>query len=402
MPVELLIGIVLASVVVNLTLLLWLSRADHVKVHWSRPVRSAVDSVLARPPEADAQPVRRRALYVAEQASLHGPVPAPVPGPMPASPNPAPSASPSWGPHAPLAEMLPPDLAEFVSRPASIAPHPNGFDRTAFGDGAGLTEPPAQRPDEGESRIMAHVPATRHEGSTGLPMDALTSLESAEGWSRIMAIENARLLRYRRPVAVVVAEVEGLRQLSERLGDEPVDRLLPVIADAFRREARTSDWVARVGPSRFAVFLPETNEIQANNYVERIRIACEPGLGSAAVPLRLAIGWSSPTASSDLEFAVLRAEERMHADRRRAGRAIQPPRGDPARVVSLPPAGGDASDELGTAAVPPAETGRSGEWIRSQTGPENPVQAQSGDVSRGKGRLDPAGSTSGSVGRTDV
>jgi diguanylate cyclase (GGDEF)-like protein len=139
-------------------------------------------------------------------------------------------------------------------------------------------------------------------------------------WNRILEIENARLLRYRRPVTIVVADIEGLRRLAERLGEVPVQRLLPLIADAFVREARTSDWIARVGEGRFRALLPETDEIQAINYVERVRIVCEPWLASAAVPLSLAIGWSSPSASSDLMFAIQQAEERMRTDRRTADR----------------------------------------------------------------------------------
>jgi diguanylate cyclase (GGDEF)-like protein len=154
----------------------------------------------------------------------------------------------------------------------------------------------------------------------GLAADSLTSLEGPTAWSRILEIENARLLRYRRPVTIVVADVEGLRRLAERLGEAPVQRLLPVIVDSFVRQTRTTDWIARVGEGRFRALLPETDEIQAINYVERVRTACEPWLASAAVPLNLAIGWSSPAASSDLDSAILRAEERMHADRQTASR----------------------------------------------------------------------------------
>jgi diguanylate cyclase (GGDEF)-like protein len=219
-----------------------------------------------------------------------------------------------------------------------------------------------------------------------------------------MEIENARLLRYRRPVTVVMAEVEGLRRLAERLGDEPVDRLLPVIADAFRREARSSDWVARVGNGRFAAFLPETDEIQAINYVERIRIVCEPWLASSAVPLRLAIGWSSPGASSDLEFALERAEERMHADRRMPGKPIQPPRAVPARVVSLArtgPASAESSDG-GEAMVAPAETGRSDGWVDTEMPPEEPIRAPSIEPPRGKSRRRPSRAASGAGGKTEA
>lgn len=403
---ELLIGVLLASVVVNLALLVWLSRADHVKVHWSRPFRALTGSMRTGPAEPDDPPVRRRALFVAEGPSTGDPAPATRAGDpsMPGS-GPFSFASPAPGSRTQLADVLPPDLADLLNHPATIAPHPNGTGGSAPGDedGAEGAATPAPFEADADRQIVARLPAVPRDNSPGIALDPITGLEGPESWSRIMAIENARLLRYRRPASIVLAEVEGLRRLAERLGDEPVDRLLPVIADAFRREARASDWVARIGFARFAAFLPETDEIQAINYIERIRLVCEPWLASAAVPLRLAIGWSSPTASSDLEFAIARAEERMHADRRMPGRTIQPPRVVPARVVSLPPAGRDGADppgELG-AAVPPVETGRLGEWIRAQTGLESSSEAPADEVSQGKGRPDQPRSTSGSIGGMD-
>ncbi len=72
----------------------------------------------------------------------------------------------------------------------------------------------------------------------GIALDALTGLEGPQSWSRIVEVENARLLRYRRPSTIIVAEIEGLRRLAERVGEEPVARLLPVVAGAFHQEAR--------------------------------------------------------------------------------------------------------------------------------------------------------------------
>jgi diguanylate cyclase (GGDEF)-like protein len=284
---------------------------------------------------------------------------------------------------APISQTLPADLADFLARPATIAPGAAGAGSDRYGDG--LDRRTGSSAQDGDGGVMARMPIQPSAVATGLAVDSLTGLEGPASWGRIIEIENARLLRYRRPVTVVMVEVEGLRRLAERLGDDPVDRLLPVIADALRREARATDWVARIGDGRFAAFLPETDEIQAINYVERIRLVCEPWLASAAVPLWLAIGWSAPTASSDLEFALLRAEERMHADRRMPGRSIQLPRVVPARVVSVSRNGVSAgSTDGGGNSVSPAETGRSAERIGSDARPDGRF-AESTDVSRGNG-----------------
>lgn len=366
MPVELLLAVLILLGVIVATLLLWVRSADHVTLHWSR-------HVLARRPhrEVDNRPAtRRRPLYVAERPGSSG-EPTMSGG---AAPNArfageaGRSVASLPAPVAPRLATLPPDLAELLSRPAVMAPKSETYEFGLNGRASSEPSSPDEHPDLAANVLARVVDTPRGDRASPLALDPLTGLEGPASWSRIVQIENARLLRYRRPVTVVVAEVEGLRRLEERLGEEPVNRLLPVIADAFRREARSSDWVARVGAGRFAAFLPETDEIQAINYVERIRLYCEPWLASSAVPLRLAIGWSSPSASTDLDHAIGEAEERMHADRRAPGKSFQPPWVGPARVVSLP-AGSAATEglsELTATRVAPAETGRSPQWDGKQ------------------------------------
>ena len=396
MPVELLVGVLLFSVIVNVALFFWLSRADNVTIHWSGRLQDLFNSTRALPPLDDVPNLRRRSLFVAVNATVQG-------GEAVRSGQGATTPSPSASRVA-LAETLPPDLAEFLSSPASIAPQPEGFGFNTTETGADGIANAVATASDGGSDIVARVSAPSTGQSIELAQDPLTGLEGPASWSRIMEIENARLLRYRRPATVVMAEVEGLRLLAQRLGDEPADRLLPVIADALRREARSSDWVARVGKSRFAAFLPETDEIQAINYVERIRLMCEPWLASSAVPLRLAIGWSSPGASSDLELAFQRAEERMHSDRRMPGKPIEPPRVAPARVVSLPPKSAGSVDATGEfdSQVPPAETGGSGDWMGTVAPPEGARDASSVEVSSEKGGRRASRTTNRPDGRPEV
>ncbi len=367
-PVELLVAVLFLLSVVVAALLLWVFRADHVKTHW--PGRADPVRVASRPHRSseDEPAARRRSLYVAERVpSTYEAATAGGFAPIQTVPVEAHrTAAPGMPSVVPFGPKLPPDLAEILSRPAAMAP------RDEF-DPAERSEPtvrPAEAGDsdghhDGQANLLARIVETgRGVGAARLSLDPLTGLEGASSWSRIIEIENARLLRYRRPVTVILAEVEGLRRLSERLGEEPIERLLPVIGDVFRREARCSDWVARLAAGRFAVFLPETDEIQAINYVERIRVACEPWLTSAAVPLRLVVGWSSPSASSDIEHAIAQAEARMHSDRRVPGKSPQPARPGPARVVSLA-AGSPATDglaDLTETPHPATETGRPSQW----------------------------------------
>jgi hypothetical protein len=79
--------------------------------------------------------------------------------------------------------------------------------------------------------------------------------------------------------------------------------------------------VARLAPGRFGALLPETDEIAAINYVERVRRACELWLESGAIALSLAVGWAGTTGDPTLIQAQRLASERMFVELRRHRRA---------------------------------------------------------------------------------
>ncbi len=157
-------------------------------------------------------------------------------------------------------------------------------------------------------------------------VDEPSGLDSRAAWERVLAEENARYVRYRRPVGIVVVELDGFARFEGGFGADASRRIIVAVADALRRSARRTDRVAHLGGGRFLVLLPETDEIQAINYVERVRGECDRWLDAGAVALRLSVGWASPSAVGELDAAVRTAEERMYAERRRTARtgAVDP------------------------------------------------------------------------------
>jgi len=147
--------------------------------------------------------------------------------------------------------------------------------------------------------------------------DPVTGLDGPAAWSHAVAQEGNRSSRYRRPVAVVIAELDGLTRLEERFGSVAADRLIPPVADVLRRSARSADTIARLDRVRFGLLLPETDEIQAINLVERIRAGCDRWLAAGPLATRLSIGWASPPLGGDLGDAIREAETRMHREQRR-------------------------------------------------------------------------------------
>jgi diguanylate cyclase (GGDEF)-like protein len=148
----------------------------------------------------------------------------------------------------------------------------------------------------------------------------LPRVDEAVDWERRVREEGTRLSRYRRSVTVVLVELDGFERLVSRLGTDAADRLIPAIAETLVRNGRATDHVARLGASRFGVLMPETDEIQAINYAERIRAQCDRWLAAGSISTRIALGWACPTPGSDLLAAIRVAEERLQGDRRRTGR----------------------------------------------------------------------------------
>ena len=188
---------------------------------------------------------------------------------------------------------------------------------------------------------------TDDDGLRVLLVDRLTGLDSRIAWERTLRDEETRQARYRRPATVVVAELEGLERLAGRLGPEGAERIVIAVAGTIGANARSSDRTALLGPGRFGVLLPETDEVQAVNFVERVRNVCDLWLDASAVSVRIRFGWASPGPGIDLRTARRLAEERLDRERRHAP---LPPLGEPTpgRSASNPDGEGDA-DPSGTA-----------------------------------------------------
>jgi diguanylate cyclase (GGDEF)-like protein len=147
-------------------------------------------------------------------------------------------------------------------------------------------------------------------------LDPSTGLESPSAWQHAVAEEVPRLGRYHRSATVMIVELDGFERLTERLGEAAGTRLEVATARTLRSEARASDRCARLGPGRFGILLPETDEIKAINFGERIREQCDRWLEAGEVALRLAIGWAILDPTTGATLAIREAERRLDGERR--------------------------------------------------------------------------------------
>lgn len=130
-------------------------------------------------------------------------------------------------------------------------------------------------------------------------------LDTRTDWERALRHEDARIARYARPASVLIVDVA----LAPAGGE---DRFAGRIGAAIRAEARETDRVARVGPARFHLLLPETDEGEASTLADRICRATRdalPGPPGRAVTVRAAV--SSSADGGSLVDALGHAERRL-------------------------------------------------------------------------------------------
>jgi two-component system cell cycle response regulator len=127
----------------------------------------------------------------------------------------------------------------------------------------------------------------RRQLSAGVT-DVLTGCASLDGLDRRVRDEFERARRYSLRFALVVIDVDRLRDINERLGQQAGDRVLGEIGAMMQREIRAPDFVARYGGDEFALVLPETDAEGGRRFVERLRQLLArhtfPDMGRGQVP----------------------------------------------------------------------------------------------------------------------
>ena len=113
------------------------------------------------------------------------------------------------------------------------------------------------------------VPALQAEAR----VDPKTGLFNARHFAATLAEELGRAQRFARPLSLIMADLDLLRDINNTYGHLAGDAVLKGIAEVFRAELRHYDVPARFGGEEFSILLPETPSDQAFEIAERIRRA---------------------------------------------------------------------------------------------------------------------------------
>src|SRR3989454_12531583 len=147
------------------------------------------------------------------------------------------------------------------------------------------------------------VPTLKEEART----DPKTELANMKHWNQLAQPEVERARRFGRPLSVVLADFDLLRDVNNRHGHLVGDQMIRRVADAIRAALRDYDVPARFGGDEFAILMPETTLAEAVTVAERIRREVE------SIVLKLADG-SSPAASVSVGVALFPSHGRTASE----------------------------------------------------------------------------------------
>ena len=115
------------------------------------------------------------------------------------------------------------------------------------------------------------VPKLTQEANT----DAKTGLWNMRRFNEVFAVELERAKRFKRPLAVVMADLDLLRNVNNTYGHLAGDAVLVGIGKIIRESVREYDLPARFGGEEFSIVLLEANAEDARSFAERIRRTIE-------------------------------------------------------------------------------------------------------------------------------
>ncbi|HWC07573.1 MAG TPA: bifunctional diguanylate cyclase/phosphodiesterase, partial [Solirubrobacterales bacterium] len=146
--------------------------------------------------------------------------------------------------------------------------------------------------------------------------DPLTGLQNRRRFRSELDQQVSFTARYGGQGAVMIIDIDGLKEVNDRLGHQPGDNLIRRIADILRERVRTTDIVARLSGDEFAVLMPQTDTSGALQLGEDLRAQVADGfpadaeIGSATISVGIKMFGGKPGANA--EAVLVAADQAMY------------------------------------------------------------------------------------------
>ncbi|MEW5772955.1 MAG: diguanylate cyclase [Thermodesulfobacteriota bacterium] len=158
--------------------------------------------------------------------------------------------------------------------------------------------------------------------------DQLTDLPNRALFAERLSLELAHGQRRGKPLALMVMDLDGFKEINDTLGHAAGDEVLRGVAERLRAGLRESDTVARMGGDEFALVIPEVAGAGGAESVARKVLAgfdAPLAVDGRELPVRLSVGVALfPEHGRDMDELMRQADAAMYRAKeqgRREGRS---------------------------------------------------------------------------------
>jgi diguanylate cyclase (GGDEF)-like protein len=172
-------------------------------------------------------------------------------------------------------------------------------------------------------RVRADEDAEAHGRLAAI--DPLTGLFNRRQLHSRLEEEVERARRQSSALALLIIDVDGLKQLNDRLGHSVGDDVLRAVADVLRRSVRVFDVCTRYAGDEFAILMPGGDADSSQQVADRIRKDVDelrPSLGPSA-DLRVTVSIGIATfAGSNADDLFARADQALYTAKRQGRNCV--------------------------------------------------------------------------------
>lgn len=175
--------------------------------------------------------------------------------------------------------------------------------------------------------------------------DALTGLFNRTGLSASFPLDIERAQRYRRPLSVVLLDLDHFKSVNDEFGHLVGDQVLVEFANLIRAAVRQVDAIYRWGGEEFLIVCPETPPELVRNLTERILDGLRKHRFPTQRTMTVSAGVANLGAADTMTSLLQRADEALY-QAKTTGR-------DRIHVAPdvLPPYGAEPDDQSGITGV---------------------------------------------------
>jgi diguanylate cyclase (GGDEF)-like protein len=151
--------------------------------------------------------------------------------------------------------------------------------------------------------------------------DQLTGLYNYRGFLNLAEHHLKTSRRSQNPSLLIYADMDGLKEINDRLGHRTGSIAISAVADVLRRTFRDCDIVARLGGDEFAVLVPDIHKTETAKLLARLRRNLHNYNEAAEHEFTLALSIGAVEIDHrhkvNIEDQVARADEVMYREKRK-------------------------------------------------------------------------------------